>query len=54
MKTLIIDIKRKEEVSILDWEIYTLDVTAEMLKEFQKTVINWLPDDTNVFFNLEQ
>lgn len=48
MKNLILEIKKD-----LSKNIYTLEISKEMLKDFQKMILEWCPEDTNVFFHLK-
>ena len=54
MKALLFELKEKKDKWAFPINTFTLEITEEMFKDFQKMVINWAPEDTNVFFNIEQ
>lgn len=53
MKNLILEIKKIKQDWCFSTNTYTLEITEDVFKEFQQMVIKWCPEDTNVFFNLE-
>lgn len=53
MKNLVIECTHKKEDWAFGDDIIIIKITAESFKIFQKMILKWVDEDTNIFFNLD-